>query len=84
MDLREFLTPREYEILSLISQGMTNLEITEKLFIAETTLQTHITSIYTKLGIRHFRRKKHSINVQRLRAVLCFLNNKTSWHEVNS
>ena len=46
------LTPRELEVLRLISQGMSNAEIGEELFISETTVKTHVTHVLAKLGLR--------------------------------
>jgi len=44
------LSKREREVLSLISEGFDNLEIAEKLFIAEQTVKNYVSVIYTKLG----------------------------------
>ncbi len=49
--LPEPLTRREKEILSLMSQGLNNAEISAKLFISEGTAKNYISSIYGKLGI---------------------------------
>ena len=46
------LTPREQEIFRLIADGLSNVEIGERLFITETTVKTHITHILGKLGLR--------------------------------
>lgn len=45
------LTPRESEIFHLVGQGLSNAEISEKLFISELTVKTHITKIFRKLGL---------------------------------
>jgi len=45
------LTPREKEVLHLITQGMTNDKIGEKLFISVQTVRNHIKSIYEKLQV---------------------------------
>lgn len=42
------LTPREIEIVELISKEMTNAEISEKLFISERTVETHRKNIFRK------------------------------------
>ena len=42
---------REIEICTMAAQGMRNREIAEKLFIAESTVKDHVTSIFEKLGI---------------------------------
>lgn len=46
------LTPRETETLRLLGTGMSNREIAETLSISERTVENHVRSIYTKLGIR--------------------------------
>jgi DNA-binding NarL/FixJ family response regulator len=45
------LTPREKEILGLITQGMTNELIAGKLFISVQTVRNHIKNIYDKLQV---------------------------------
>ena len=42
---------REYEILKLISEGLTNKEIGERLFIAVPTVKTHTSNLYSKLDV---------------------------------
>ena len=46
------VTPRELEILQLIAQGLSNREISEKLFVSENTVKTHSARIFTKLNAR--------------------------------
>ncbi|MGO4187418.1 response regulator [Pseudarthrobacter sp. TAF60_1] len=46
------LTPREREILSAIAGGLTNTEIGEQMFVAESTVKTHVGRILMKLGLR--------------------------------
>jgi DNA-binding NarL/FixJ family response regulator len=48
----DVLTSRETEVLKLIGQGMSNTEISNALFIAETTTKTHVKRILAKLGLR--------------------------------
>jgi two-component system, NarL family, nitrate/nitrite response regulator NarL len=45
------LTHREKEIITLIAQGLNRKQIAEKLFISESTVRNHLTSILTKLGL---------------------------------
>src|SRR5690606_11009743 len=49
----ERLTPREMSILELIAEGKTNREIAESLFLAEKTVKNYVSSLLTKMGIRH-------------------------------
>ena len=44
------LTQREVEVLRLIAEGKTNLEIAEELVIAEGTARRHVANIYEKIG----------------------------------
>ncbi len=44
------LSAREYEVLRLITVGMSNKEIGRTLSISERTVRFHVTSIFTKLG----------------------------------
>jgi DNA-binding NarL/FixJ family response regulator len=46
------LTDREAEVLRLIASGLSNQEIAERLFVAETTVKTHINRIFAKTGSR--------------------------------
>ena len=46
------LTPREHEIITLVSRGMKNREIAEALSIATGTVKIHIMHIFEKTGIR--------------------------------
>ena len=45
------LSDREIEICTMVAQGLHNLDIAEKLFIAESTVKDHVASIFEKLGI---------------------------------
>ena len=44
------LTGREREVAELIAQGLTNRQIGGRLFIAERTVDTHVSRILAKLG----------------------------------
>lgn len=45
------LTAREVDVLRLVADGLPDAEIAERLFISRRTVNTHLTSIYTKLGV---------------------------------
>jgi DNA-binding NarL/FixJ family response regulator len=47
----EILTPREIEILRLLSQGQTNPQIAQNLLFSVSTVKAHVRSILTKLGV---------------------------------
>jgi NarL family two-component system response regulator LiaR len=44
------LTPREAEVLALITHGLTNQEIAERVFISPNTVKTYVRSAYRKIG----------------------------------
>lgn len=45
------LTPREQDVLTMVAKGLRNGEVASTLGLAESTIATHIKSIYRKLGI---------------------------------
>ena len=47
------ITEREQEVLFLLSQGYSNREIAEQLFVCESTIKTHLSNIYKKLGVNN-------------------------------
>lgn len=46
------LTPSELDVVRLAADGLTNPEIGERLFISPRTVQSHLSSVFAKLGIR--------------------------------
>ena len=47
------ITPREKEIIKLIAQGLSSFEMSEKLFLAENTINTHRRNILSKLNVKN-------------------------------
>jgi DNA-binding CsgD family transcriptional regulator len=45
------LTAREVEVLRVVAQGLTNEQVAERLVISPRTVDTHLTSIYSKIGV---------------------------------
>jgi DNA-binding NarL/FixJ family response regulator len=45
------LTPREMDVLRLLTQGLTSAQIAEQLVIGLVTVNSHVRSIYSKLGV---------------------------------
>lgn len=47
------LTAREQEVLCLLADGMTNMQLAKALFISERTANRHVSNIFTKLGVHN-------------------------------
>jgi DNA-binding CsgD family transcriptional regulator len=45
------LTPAERDVVRLVSEGLGNNDIATRLFVSSRTVQTHLTHVYTKLGL---------------------------------
>jgi len=45
------LTPSERDVVRLVSEGLANKDIATRLFVSPRTVQTHLTHVYTKLGL---------------------------------
>lgn len=48
---RTALSPRETEVLTLVADGLSNLEISRQLFLSQATVKSHLVHIYTKLSV---------------------------------
>ena len=47
----ESLTPTERDVVGLVNEGLGNKDIAARLFVSPRTVQTHLTHVYTKLGL---------------------------------
>jgi DNA-binding NarL/FixJ family response regulator len=47
------LSDRENEIITLIAEGLTNIQIAEQLFLSNHTINTHRKNIMSKLGVKN-------------------------------
>jgi DNA-binding NarL/FixJ family response regulator len=57
------LSEREHEVLVLVAEGLTNLEIAERLILSPHTVRNHVSNILTKLGLR--RRSEAAVFAER-------------------
>jgi DNA-binding NarL/FixJ family response regulator len=51
-DVEAGLTPRERQVLDLLSEGLTIRQIASRLRISPRTVETHVAKLYRKLGVR--------------------------------
>ena len=62
--IRPALTPRELDVLRLVSRGRTNKEMAAAMFISEETVKSHMKGLFHKLGV-HDRAEAVGIALQR-------------------
>jgi len=67
------LNDRESAVLRHMAEGRSNLGIAKELFLSARTVETHVTSIFTKLGL-----DQADTDNNRVRAVLAFLRSAES------
>lgn len=65
---KDLFTDRELDIIKEISEGLSNKEISSKLFISEGTVKNYITSILNKTGLKH-----------RTQIAIYYFKGKTMW-----
>jgi DNA-binding NarL/FixJ family response regulator len=49
--VRPALSHREKQTLALVAMGLTNREVADRLFLAESTIKTHLAAVFEKLGV---------------------------------
>ena len=49
---RPVLSMREKQVMGLVAMGLMNVEIGDRLFLAESTVKSHLSSAFAKLGVR--------------------------------
>ncbi|GEM76629.1 response regulator transcription factor [Vibrio sagamiensis] len=47
------LTPQQYKVLSMLSDGLLNKQIAYELHVSEATIKAHMTAIFRKLGVKN-------------------------------
>jgi two-component system NarL family response regulator len=62
--IRPGLTPRELDVLRLVSRGRTNKEIAAAMFISDETVKSHMKGLFNKLGV-HDRAEAIAVALQR-------------------
>lgn len=65
------LSPREFEVLELMAQGLSNGQIAERLFLSGAAVAKHGSNIFLKLGLAPKEENR------RVRAILAFLSGQS-------
>ncbi|MDW3060080.1 response regulator transcription factor, partial [Vibrio sp. 1978] len=47
------LTPQQYKVLGMLSDGLLNKQIAYELNVSEATIKAHMTAIFRKLGVKN-------------------------------
>ena len=61
------ISKREYEVLQNISEGLSNKEIAEKLFLSESTIKTHVSNLLVKLDAK---RRTQAVTIAKAHQIL--------------
>ncbi len=56
------LNPRQADVLALLAEGLSNRQIGERLFIAESTVKKHVSDLFVKLGAQ---RRTQAVKIAR-------------------
>jgi len=57
---RPTLSHREHQVITMVRKGLTNAEIAEHLYLAESTVKSHLASVFTKFGV-HSRKEAAAV-----------------------
>jgi DNA-binding CsgD family transcriptional regulator len=60
------ISAREYEVLELLAQGLSNKEIAKRLFVSPNTIKTHLARLYEKLEVSRRTQAIHKARALRL------------------
>jgi LuxR family maltose regulon positive regulatory protein len=67
VELIEPLSEREYEVLELIAEGLTNQEIADRLYLSLHTVKIHARNIYGKLNVKN---RTHAVKKGKILGIL--------------